>query len=161
MSLVSHVNHFLSKPGHEFWLVFQDRAAIVDRPLRMAEVEGFLGIACKAPATGWTGMVLLPDGGTQYIADQGTDHERAIEAVRKTALDLKSEQERYRTDPAYALEKELSRRDWYSQFSDDYRYYAAGERHDQVIKALIPKVDPEVVKALWRKYAPKDVGSPV
>lgn len=65
------------------------------------------------------------------------------------------------SDPHLLLEEELNGKDWYSHYSDDHRYWAAGEASDRRIKELIPKCDPDKVRELWAKYAPEGFNAPV
>jgi hypothetical protein len=56
---------------------------------------------------------------------------------------------------AEELELALKHRDWTYQYSDDYRTWCAGQAEDTRIANLEAKVDPDIVKALYEKYAPK------
>ncbi len=155
-----HVQYFIGMQGHEFWAVMRDGVVELRKTFNPAEKhyvftdrEDFVGLVSKAPVTGWSGMVPLPDDkdGVSRTPEALT-MEEAIDAVRGAAEEVRAEAEREAADPAYRLEKEMSRHDWTSWASDDYGVAAAGDRHWDLIQSLRNGVEPHVYDMLLAKY---------
>lgn len=163
MSIARHINYFVGKPGHEFVLVYETETKPVTGSVGYDEADGredFLGAITKAPKTQWGGIIKLARGGHAYFNDKPTPDE-AIETLRTRAQEMRAENERYETDPEYALEVELKSHDWYHAMSDDGSVYRAGARHWDIIRGLLGKVDRKRAEELYVKYAPKDFRFPL
>lgn len=156
MSLGQHIGYFIGKKGHEMELVFLRRTVPVrsrSDALRMDRAD-FVGLIHQGPRTdGWSGMI--PSGrGTLYVPAV-KDKQGAVNALRERYNSVLVEKDRYDSDPAYALEKELKGHDWFYHYSDDHSVFSAGERHWDLIRDLLRKVDSAIAKKLWSQYAPE------
>ena len=59
--------------------------------------------------------------------------------------------------------KEIARRDWYSEYSDDHRYWVSGQRHTKVLQDLYSKLSQPEKRAAYEvflKEMPADWSKP-
>jgi hypothetical protein len=65
-----------------------------------------------------------------------------------------------KANPEIELERRLQSHDWTYAYSDDHRYWSAGDSNWKRICVLELKVSPEKFQELWKKYAPAEDSIP-
>jgi hypothetical protein len=127
--------------------------------LSLADV---IGVATQGSNGEWSAEHGHPyHFGSVYLNGPYVDLAAVEAAIRQSYAEHVAEEERIKASPVLQLERILQNRDWTSHFSDDYRYWAAGEANDRALKAILPQVPADDVKRLWAQYAPGDIPCPV
>ena len=109
----------------------------------------------------WHGEYLNPHGASRCT--ERDDYDSLVEcasAVRREWAASRADEIAVEADPARHLERELASHDWYFAFSDDPAMYGGGERHRKLLNEIAEKVDKDVRRKLWDKYAPNEFECP-
>jgi hypothetical protein len=118
-----------------------------------------IGKLTQSPKTKlWSGEFKCPYG-TGFVREYGTPR-CAATALLEIYNQIVADEEAIRNDPVAHLERELRRCDWYSHYSDDHRFFAAGESHMKLIRELLQKVPQKIAKVLWKENAPSEFPFP-
>ncbi len=105
----------------------------------------------------WCAEYSRPDSSSNgYYGINSTSFDDTLNALQIEYEKVWNEFNDRIANPAVNLEYELSRHDWYYQYSDDHSVWSSGETHWKKIEGLIKEVTPEVAKELLEKYAPKE-----
>ena len=83
------------------------------------------------------------------------DLNTAVEQARVQVQAEIDEESAIKADPVKDLERCLQRHDWTYQYSDDHRYWVAGEASARRIQELMEIVPEKVGRALFKKYKDK------
>ncbi len=102
---------------------------------------------------GWSLTWGNPCGGTSHVTNK--DLNTAVEQARVQVQAEIDEEAAIKADPVKDLERCLQRHDWTYQYSDDHRYWVAGEASARRIQELMEIVPEKVGRALFKKYKDK------
>jgi hypothetical protein len=152
----------LLKSGQVIELDFTDWQA--RNKLNAVGLDDVVATFTKAPRGGWSGQASVRSlrGGTHnvYSQDGGNDFDAVKNDILEKVAEYEADFTRLEKDPEAKLEALLKSHDWYHAYSDDYRYYAAGERSWKLIQEQAKLVDTEKVRELFEKHSPEDIGCP-
>lgn len=161
MSLVSHVRYFYGRPGHEH-AVFQNGKVVSLAGRSWSELASMIlssdAVFSKSPKGGWCSEFVLKSTGNigrvgynnQYTKISKKLIDQTLAAIAEDAAEVER-----RKDPAYLLEVKLKGHDWTYAYSDDYRYWSAGNANWSEIQRLLKLVPKRVGNRLLKKYTPK------
>lgn len=120
-----------------------------------ADTNTVIGYALGNADDTYSGLFFIGVSGSHYIPGTA-DLNTQVENIREGKADFDRVEAAIAADPVKGLERALKRHDWTYAYSDDHRYFAAGERSWANIRALMAQVPVETARELFNKARPTD-----
>ena len=122
----------------------EDRASLVQA----------VGCGFKKPADGKWSVEFDVSGKKYSSTTVCTSISEVVSTVLAEIKEMQDDEALLKLNPEIELERRLQSHDWTYAYSDDYRYWSAGESNWKRICILELQVSIEKFQELWKKYAP-------